>query len=366
MEKELKSSRILMVDDAPANLLLLELILDELGYTNTIGINDPTRALETWDAVNPDLVLLDLHMPVLSGLDVLATIRSRSDLGFLPVLMLTADDSSEAKVRALSAGANDFLTKPFNHVEVRLRIENLLRTRHLHQRLQEQNAYLEERVAERTKDVAIARDEILARLAVAAEFRDDQTGDHTQRVGATAALLAQALGLPSEEVSLIRRAAPLHDVGKIGVPDGILLKPGPLDDRELELMRRHTHIGARIVSGSSARTLQMAEQIAGTHHERWDGTGYGAGLSGRDIPIAGRIVAVADVFDALTHPRPYKDAWSQDAAIEEIREQRGRQFDPSVVDAFLDIQQTIDLRDEALSASELYLVRDDEQTSTGI
>lgn len=345
MDEMLNRSRIMVVDDTEANLFLLEVILEDLGYTDVVTINDPKLALDTWTAFEPDLVLLDLHMPGISGLDVLAQIRSVPRPGFMPILMLTADASSEAKVRALSTGANDFLTKPFDRIEVQLRMQNLLRIRHLHRELQEQNAHLEDRVKERTKEVAAAKDEILQRLAMAAEFRDDQTGEHTQRVGSTAARVAAALKLPSDEVELIRRAAPLHDVGKIGIPDNILLKPGPLTDRERELMKRHTVIGARLVSRSSAPTLQMAEQIAATHHEKWDGTGYGVGLSGTDIPIAGRIVAVTDVFDALTHERPYKEAWSAADALEEIKSQRGKQFDPSVVDAFLDIRETIDLRE---------------------
>lgn len=347
MDEALTRSRVMAVDDTEANLFLLEVILEDLGYTNVVCVNDPKLALATWTTFAPDLVLLDLHMPRVSGLDVLAQIRAEAGPGFLPVLMLTADASSEAKVRALSAGANDFLTKPFDRVEVQLRMQNLLRIRHLHRELQEQNAHLEERVQERTKEVAEAKDEILQRLAMAAEFRDDQTGEHTQRVGSVAALVAEALGLPSREVELIRRAAPLHDVGKIGIPDSVLLKPGPLTEAERSLMKRHTEIGARLVSRSSAPTLQMAEQIASTHHERWDGTGYGVGLSGTDIPISGRIVAVTDVFDALTHKRPYKEAWSAADALEEIRSQRGKQFDPHVVDAFLDVGQTIDLRDDA-------------------
>lgn len=347
MDDAMARSRILVVDDTQANLLLLEMILEDIGFTDVVCINDPRLAFDTWTSFEPDLVLLDLHMPGLSGLDVLAQIRATSRPGFLPVLMLTADASSEAKVRALSTGANDFLTKPFDRVEVQLRIENLLRIRHLHMELQQQNAHLEERVRERTREVAEAKDEIMARLAMAAEFRDDQTGQHTQRVGMIAALVAEAVGLPAREVELMRQAAPLHDVGKIGIPDSVLLKPGPLNEAERRVMKRHTEIGARLVSGSQAATLQMAEQIAATHHERWDGTGYGVGLSGSDIPMCGRIVAITDVFDALIHERPYKQAWSVTDALDEIHSQRGKQFDPDVVDAFIAVQDTIDLRDKA-------------------
>ena len=347
MNEKLSRSRILVIDDTEANLFLLEVILEDIGYRDVLSISDPAQAFDTWRAFDPDLVLLDLHMPGLSGLDVLAQLRADPRPGFIPVLMLTADASAEAKVRALSTGANDFLTKPFDRVEVQLRIANLLQIRHLHLELQEQNLHLEQKVADRTREVAAAKDEILARLAMAAEFRDDQTGEHTQRVGLTAALVAENLGLPPEEIRLIRSAAPLHDVGKIGIPDSVLLKPGPLDAREREMMRRHTEIGARLVSRSDTATLKMAEQIAATHHEHWDGEGYGSGLSGEDIPICGRIVAVTDVFDALTHERPYKEAWPVDAALDEIRSQRGKQFDPAVVDAFIAVQGVIDLREVA-------------------
>lgn len=345
MDERLRGSRILCVDDAEANCLVLESILDDIGYRNVVTLSDPYRAVDTCEAFDPDLLLLDLHMPGMSGLDVIAAVRGRKTSTYLPILMLTADISSEAKVRALSTGANDFLTKPFDRIEVELRIRNLLHTRHLHLELANHNAVLEQKVAIRTQELQAVKLEILERLASAAEYRDDQTGRHTQRVGRTSALIANALGLPAKEVEAIRRAAPLHDVGKIGIPDAILLKSGPLSPAEMELMKRHTSIGARILSKSHSDTLQLAEQIAATHHERWDGTGYGSKLSGDQIPVCGRILAVADVFDALTHQRPYKEAWPVDAAVEEIRSQRGRQFDPQVVDAFLSVQENVDLVD---------------------
>jgi putative two-component system response regulator len=193
---------------------------------------------------------------------------------------------------------------------------------------------LEAKVRERTRELEAAQIEIIERLARAAEFRDDNTGQHTERVGQMAALLARELGLPDAQVSLIRRAAPLHDVGKIGIPDSILLKLGKLTPAEFELVKTHTTIGARILSGSRFALLRLAEEIAFSHHEQWDGRGY-AGLAGDQIPLAGRIVTVADVFDALTQKRPYKAAWPVEEAIAEIERQRGRQFDPDVVDAFL-------------------------------
>ena len=215
-----------------------------------------------------------------------------------------------------------------------LRIGTLLETRFLYLQIQSQNQILEAKVRDRTRELESAQIEIIERLARAAEFRDDNTGQHTERVGQMAALLARQIGLPDAQVSLIRRAAPLHDVGKIGIPDSILLKLGKLTPDEFALVKTHTSIGARILSGSRFTILRLAEEIAFNHHERWDGDGY-AGVVGSAIPLAGRIVAVADVFDALTQKRPYKAAWSISDAITEMERQRGKQFDPTLVDAFL-------------------------------
>jgi putative two-component system response regulator len=257
-----------------------------------------------------------------------------ADASYLPILMLTGDDTPEAKRDALSRGAKDFLNKPFNSDEVLLRIGTLLETRFLYLQIQSQNQILEAKVRDRTRELEAAQIEIIERLARAAEFRDDNTGQHTARVGQMAALIAKQIGLPDSEVSLIRRAAPLHDVGKIGIPDSILLKLGKLTKEEFEIVKTHTTIGARILSGSHFTILRLAEEIALTHHERWDGNGY-SGIVGDAIPLAGRIVAVADVFDALTQKRPYKAAWPVGDAIAEIERQRSRQFDPALVDAFL-------------------------------
>jgi putative two-component system response regulator len=252
----------------------------------------------------------------------------------VPFLVLTADATEETKRRALSVGARDFLTKPLDQIELLLRVRNLLQVQQLQGRLREQNESLEDEVFERTRDLEQARLEMLDRLALAAEYRDDDTQEHAWRIARSCALLASRLGLPDRGVELIRRAAPLHDIGKIGIPDAILLKPGKLTDLEFERIKTHTTIGAEILSGSRSPLLRLAERIALTHHERWDGLGYPRGLSGDEIPLAGRIVAVADAFDALTHERPYKEAWPLEKAVREILAQAGRQFDPGVVDAF--------------------------------
>lgn len=332
----LTTSKILIIDDQPSNVLLLEGILQEEDYTACLSVTDSRQSLLTYLEYQPDLVLLDLQMPHMDGFAVMKQLRGYvMPDAFLPILILTADITPEAKRRALAEGATDFLTKPFDAVEVLLRIRNLLQTRWLHRQLQSQNELLEEKVRERTYDVEQTQLEILDRLALAAEYRDDDTGEHTKRVGQLCAKIAQALSLPEAEVELIRRAAPLHDVGKIAIPDSILLKPGKLTAVEFEYMKTHTTSGAKILSGGRFPLLQMAEEIALTHHEHWDGTGY-MQMQGEAIPLAGRIVTVADVFDALTNARPYKQAWPRHEAIQEIQTQRGRQFDPRIVDAFLE------------------------------
>ena len=337
LDTTLKAARILIVDDQPSNVLLLEGMLQEEDYTACRSITDSRQVLPVFLEYQPDLILLDLQMPYLTGFEVMKQLRAYIPPGdFLPILMLTADITAESKRQALAEGAMDFLTKPFDATEVLLRIRNLLQTRMLHLQLQNQNQLLEQKVRERTAELEETQNEILERLALAAEYRDDDTGEHTKRVGQMAAQIAQALGLPEPEVELIGRAALLHDVGKIAIPDSILLKPGKLSPDEFSNMKTHTTLGAKMLSGGRFALLQLAEEIARTHHERWDGTGY-LGLQGDNIPVAGRIVAVADVFDALTNERPYKQAWPRSEAIEEIQRQSGRQFDAHVVDAFLKI-----------------------------
>lgn len=340
---------VLIVDDQEPNILLLEGFLEGAHYTNLKATTDPRQVVPLYAELKPDLILLDLHMVPLDGFEVMQQLQAQVPVGtYLPILVLTADITLEAKQRALSNGAKDFLTKPFDHTEVLLRIHNLLETRFLHLALQSQNDILEEKVHERTleleqanaivlqrnEELKQAELETLERLAIAVEYRDDVTGRHTQRVGQTAGLLAMALGLPLEQVGLIQRAAPLHDIGKIGIPDAVLLKSGKLHPEEFEIIKTHTTIGAKILSGSRSALLQLAEEIALGHHERWDGTGYPYGLAGETIPVSGRLVTVADVFDALTHERPYKKAWPIEDAVAEIARQSGGQFDPHIVDVF--------------------------------
>jgi putative two-component system response regulator len=329
-------ARILIVDDEITNIQLLRRLLERAGFTRIATTCDPRDARTLYVEFRPDLILLDLHMPNMDGLAVMQELNQIAEATYLPVLILTGDVSPEARRDALSRGAKDFLHKPFSPDEVLLRINTLLETRFLYLQIQSQNQMLDAKVRERTRELEAAQIEIIERLAKAAEFRDDNTGQHTERVGQMAALIARQIGLPDAQVSLIRRAAPLHDVGKIGIPDTILLKLGKLSTDEFEVVKTHTTIGARILSGSRFPILRLAEEIAFSHHERWDGCGY-AGISRESIPLAGRIVAVADVFDALTQQRPYKEAWPVTEAIAEIDRQRGRHFDPALVDAFLTV-----------------------------
>ena len=329
-----KQARILIVDDEQSNVDILRRVIERAGIVRIESTTDPREAAALYVKHRPDLILLDLHMPGKDGLAVMDELNEIAEASYLPILMLTGDMTPEARQEALSRGAKDFVNKPFHSDEVLLRIRTLLETRFLYFQVQSQNQILEAKVRERTRDLEAAQVEIIERLARAAEFRDDNTGQHTERVGQMAALLARQLGLPDQKVTLIRRAAPLHDVGKIGIPDAVLLKLGKLTLDEFELVKTHTTIGARILSGSRFEVLRLAEEIAFSHHERWDGDGY-VGISREQIPLAGRIVAVADVFDALTQKRPYKAAWPVTEAIAEIERQRARQFDPEIVDAFL-------------------------------
>ena len=331
----LHPSRILVVDDNEANALILQAVLSRAGYRSVETLTDPLEVVAYCSAHPPDLVLLDWHMPLRGGAEILEDLAFLTDEpNWMPVLVLTADIAADTKRRALALGARDFLTKPIDRAEVLLRVRNLLQTRYLRIELQLHNDLLHERVRDRTAELEAAKLEMLDRLALAAEFRDDATGQHADRIGRTSELLALELGLDAAEATLIGHAARLHDIGKIGIADELLLKPGGYTPGEFEAMKQHPEIGARILSGSTNELLMMAEQIALTHHECWDGTGYPCGLAGDGIPLSGRIVTVADVFDALTHRRPYKEAWPVAEATEEILGASGTKFDPAVVAAF--------------------------------
>jgi putative two-component system response regulator len=333
----LRGSRVLVVDDEPANVALIARMLERNGFTQVLSTTDPRRFKEIFLEHRPDIVLIDLHMPHVDGLELL---RQAADLRdpeeYLPVLVLSADATSRARLDALSAGAVDFLTKPLDATEVSLRVLNYLEARRLHLRLEGHRRRLDDLVQERTAELERAHFATLRRLNLVSEFRDDATNEHTCRVGVAAAQLSLAAGGTGEAAALIEQAAPLHDLGKVGVPDAVLLKPGRLTPEEFEIIRTHPTIGAQIIGDTNSDVLNLARVIAQTHHERWNGEGYPVGLRAEEIPLAGRVVAVCDVFDALTHERPYKQAWTVQEAIDELEAQRGEFFDPGLVDLFVD------------------------------
>jgi len=324
---------ILVVDDQETNLKLLQLRLGDQGYGVRL-FPDGRSALAYAVQHPPDLILLDINMPGMNGFEVFDRLRTYPNLAHVPVIFLSGSDGVADKVQAFQSGAVDYVTKPFEFDELQSRIENHLQVYRLQRERQRHSDELEELIRARTRDLEESRVEVLQRLAIAAEYRDKNAGKHTQRVGYLAALLAKALGVSGPESELIGLAAPLHDIGKIGIPDGILLARRQLTAEEFEIMKSHVSIGSSILSGSKSALLQMAERIAQYHHERWDGSGYCAGLAGQAVPLPARIVSVVDTFDALTHVRPYKRAWSVEEAMVEIRRQSGRQFDPCIVSAF--------------------------------
>lgn len=326
-------ARILIIDDEPPNVRVLKRVLAAAGYRQVTAITAPGEAITRFAEIEPDLLLLDLHMPEIDGVAVMERLRAQLPASeYFPILMLTGDASPQACQRALTMGASDFVAKPFDMHEVILRIRNLLETRSLHRQVAAHNQELECKVRERTAELYIAQRDTIARLGLAAEFRDDETGRHTQRVGALSELLARAMGLGDAEAALLGLAAPLHDVGKIGIPDAILCKTGVLTVGERKTMERHTTIGADILSGGRSSSIQLAEKVALSHHERWDGKGYPERRPGAAIPLAARIVAVADFFDATVHDRVYRKAWPMDQVLAAIAALSGSAFDPAVAE----------------------------------
>jgi putative two-component system response regulator len=332
----LKQLSVLIVEDNEAHATLIVRTLRRCGLSQLRVLHDPRLVVAEVLAKQPDLILLDYAMPFMTGLELVQALKASLPAQvFLPLIVLSANGSSETRQRVLAAGVADFLAKPIDEAEVCLRVGNQLKTRYYYLALQEQHDELERRVSERTEQLEISHVEMLTRLAKVAEYRNDESSEHIWRVAKVSSLIAKAVGFAEEDAELFLRAARLHDVGKIAIPDGILFKPGKLTASEFEVVKSHTTIGAEILSGSRSELLQLAEVIALTHHERWDGTGYPRGLKAEAIPLEGRILAIADTFDALTHDQPHRRAFSMPEAIEEIQRQRGKQFDPDLVEAFL-------------------------------
>ena len=333
-EKALLHERILIVDDEPANLKLLDKMLRKQGYQEIELIEDPRDVFKSYHAARPDLILLDINMPHIDGYEIMEQLKALNDPLIPPVVVLTAQHTKEHMLKALAGGARDFITKPFDYNELLMRVRNLLDVHQAHRLVHDKKAMLEEMVRARTKELQQTRLQVVQRLGMAAEFRDEETGNHILRMSHTSALLAKCIGWSNVDAELILHASPMHDIGKIGIPDAILLKPGKFEPEEWEIMKTHASIGQKLLEGDDSNLMKMAREIALTHHEKWDGSGYPGGLAGEEIPLAGRIAALADVFDALTSKRPYKNAWSVDDAVDFIDENSGKHFDPKLVAAF--------------------------------
>ena len=325
-----------------------------LGY-DTILARDGIEALDKVRKIPPDVILLDIMMPKMDGFEVVRQLKEDDATKIIPIVMVTALEEVKDRVKALQAGADDFLSKPVDETELEARVGSLVKVKAYNDHMLNYQKELEAEVAKQTEQLRRAFEKIklasidtIHRLSRAAEYKDKDTGAHLQRMSHYAVTIAREVGMDRETVETILYAAPMHDVGKIGIPDQILLKPGKLDPEEWEIIKQHSILGAQILVGSDAESLKLAEVIALTHHEKWDGSGYPKNLKGSDIPLLGRITAIADVFDALTSKRPYKEPFSLEKAFSIIKEGRGSHFDPQVVDAFLAVE------DEILSIKDKY------------
>lgn len=327
--------KILVVDDNKTNLTLLKKLATSVENCSAIGFISPEEALQAMPDLDFDIGVIDFQMPVYNGVDLLMEIRRFDKYRDKPFVVVTADGDTETRMTALNAGAIDFLTKPINPLEFQARIRNLVALTDARNQLAEKADWLRREVDKVLSELREREQEIIYRLTLAASYKDPETALHTLRVGAYSEAIAKAYGLAPEICADIRLAAPMHDIGKVGIPDAVLLKRGVYTETEREQMQCHTSIGSQILGQSRSGLLQLAAEIAGAHHERWDGQGYPRRLAAEEIPLAGRIVAVADSFDALTTVRPYKEAWSVERAVQHIKERSGSQFDPACVDAFL-------------------------------
>ena len=327
--------KVLIVDDTEINLILFSALVKKLDDCDAHVFADSREALAWAQQNTPDLVIVDYMMPELDGLEFIRLLRDTAGRKMVPILMITANDQKEIRYRALDMGANDFLTKPVDKVEFLARAKNMLSLNQARKQLADHASWLAGEVRKATREIIERERETVFRLSKAAEYRDPETGAHILRMAHYSRLIARELKLSEDDQNLLLEAAPMHDIGKVGIADKILLKPGRLNEAEFEVMKQHAVFGYELLQGSSSKVLQTGAEIALGHHEKFDGTGYPQGLKGEAIPIFSRIVAVADVFDALTSERPYKKAWEIDAAVEFLRQGAGSHFDPACVDAFL-------------------------------
>ncbi|MCP3671158.1 MAG: response regulator [Gammaproteobacteria bacterium] len=328
-------STVLILDDQSVSRMILEELIQSISEDIQIkSFADPILALDWAKHNHHDLVITDYKMPNMDGVEFTHWLRQIPSSSDVPVVVITCMNEKMVRYRALEAGATDFLSKPFDHYECKARCRNLLKLRRQQAIIKDRAQWLEQEINQKTADIEQREKETLLRLARAGEYRDEETGIHVTRMSQYATLIAEELGFSESKCNTIRHAAPMHDIGKIGIPDRILLKPGKLDPEEIQTVQTHTTIGYEILRDSPSDYLQTGAIIALSHHERYDGNGYPNRMSGTSIPIEARVVTVADVFDALLSKRPYKRAWSIDQTIDYITEQRGRQMDPDCVDAF--------------------------------
>lgn len=331
--------RILLVDDTKANIdVLVETLKDD--YKLGVAL-DGGKAIEYSKTNRLDLILLDILMPGMDGFEVCRQLKKAPATSDIPIIFITAMDDPAHKREGLTIGAVDYITKPFDISEVRARVKTHLTLKVIQESLKNKNLILEEKVRQRTRELKETQVEIVNRLSLASKFRDCGTGQNVLRISHLAEMLGRKAGLSDEETERIALSSTLHDAGKIGIADEILMKKGPLSEAEWALMKEHTTIGARLLAGSRSQLMQEARTIALTHHERWDGTGYNRGLKGEEIPLIGRIVAICDVFDALISERPHKAPWPVDEAFQAIRNGSGTQFDPRLVTLFMEMRQPI-------------------------
>ncbi|GAB4397146.1 MAG: response regulator [Rhodoferax sp.] len=326
--------KVLIVDDAEINLVLFEALVKRIGDCESVNFSSAPQAL-AWASANPfDLLVVDYMMPELDGIEFIRQLRKVPGKEEVPILMITANDQKSVRYRALDCGATDFLTKPVDKIEFMARAHNMLQLGASRKALADRAAWLAEEVRKATAEIRQREIETVLRLSKAAEYRDPETGAHILRMAHYSELIGRGLGLSKSDQELLLEAAPMHDIGKVGIADHILLKPGRLTPDEFEIMKQHARYGYEILQGSTSVVLRAGADIALSHHEKFDGSGYPQGLRGEDIPLFGRIVAVADVFDALTSERPYKKAWSLERAREQIQAGSGTHFDPACVTQF--------------------------------
>ncbi|MEA1890367.1 MAG: response regulator [Pseudomonadota bacterium] len=343
-----KKSLVVIVDDQSTGRKILAQIIRDIDSDIAVKVfSSPIDALEYVLSHTPDLILTDYKMPVMDGVQFIREIRAISDCRDVPVVVVTVVEDRSVRYQALDAGATDFLTRPIDQYECRARCRNLLTLRRQQKIICDRAKWLEVQVAKGTREIKARERETLLRLAKAGEYRDEGTGNHVLRIARYTRLLAEALQLPLCDCEELELAAPMHDIGKVGIPDSILLKEGPLNEQEMDIMREHPGIGHEILKDSPSRYISLGAEIALSHHEKYDGTGYPNALKGDAISLAGRIVAVVDVFDALTTRRPYKKAWPLEDAVDYIRNSSGSHMDPDVVEAFLDnLEKIRKIKDE--------------------